>query len=95
MIIHFFPQGYFNVLTCLAVEPQNSMPDVIIWMLVADKRTAYIRIPAYDLLYAELGEGRGRQCGNLQTLYLSYPCTKSDASDSKGKSILFHLRFGP
>lgn len=85
-------QGYFNVLNCLAVEPQNSMPDVIIWMLVADKRTAYIRIPAYDLLYSDLSHGRGRQCGNLQTLYLSYPCTKTETEESRGIPVQLRIQ---
>ena len=86
-------QGYLNVLNCLAVEPQNSVPDVIIWMLVADKRTAYKRIPAYDLLYSEKTEGRGRQCGNLQTLYLEYPMTKSDSvNESRGVPVQLRIQ---
>ena len=38
------------------------MPDVIIWMLSGDKRVAYHRIPAYDLLYFEDDEARGKYC---------------------------------
>ena len=37
---------YLNLLRDLAVEPQASIPDVIVWMLVADKRVAFVRVPA-------------------------------------------------
>lgn len=41
------------------------MPDVVIWMMSGEKRIAYHRIPAYDLLYSPLAAGRGKYCGEV------------------------------
>ena len=47
-------------------QPQNSMPDVIIWMLKGGKeRVAYCRIPAHELLYTPEVEERGVKCGKV------------------------------
>ena len=51
-------------------QPQNSMPDVVIWMISGESRVAYLRIPAYDVLYSEWEWGRGRYCGKKQTIFL-------------------------
>ncbi|XP_052821675.1 myoferlin isoform X1 [Octopus bimaculoides] len=61
----------------LAIEPQNSMPDVIIWMISGEKRIAYFRIPAYELLYSENPNYIGRQCGKVQSIQLKYPGLKA------------------
>uniref|UniRef100_H2UZL8 Myoferlin n=1 Tax=Takifugu rubripes TaxID=31033 RepID=H2UZL8_TAKRU len=66
-------------LKVLAEEPQNSMPDVIIWMLRGEKRVAYSRIPAHQVLFSTFSEQAcGRHCGKTQTIFLKYPMdTKS------------------
>lgn len=46
------------------------MPDVIIWMIASEKRIAYFRIPAYDILYSDNQLYRGRYCGLVRTLML-------------------------
>ena len=85
-------EEYLNMLVDLAVEPQASMPDVIVWMLVADKRVAFVRVPAHDILYAEARatstahpqhavDGSGRFCGKLRTLVLEYPERKRGGDD--------------
>ena len=58
-------------LAFLAVQPQNSVPDVVIWMLSDNKRVAVQRIPSHDLMYSAVGKCRGKNCGRLQTLYLT------------------------
>lgn len=56
---------------CHRVQPQNSMPDVIIWMLRGEKRVAYSRIPAHQVLYSTYSEQAcGRHCGKTQTVFL-------------------------
>lgn len=60
------PDVYFA-----CVQPQNSMPDVIIWMLRGEKRVAYSRIPAHQVLYSTFSEQAcGQHCGKMQTIFL-------------------------
>ncbi|XP_037547290.1 myoferlin [Nematolebias whitei] len=62
----------------LAEEPQNSIPDVIIWMLRGEKRVAYSRIPAHKILFSTHSEQAcGQHCGKTQTVFLKYPMDKA------------------
>lgn len=69
-------EEFLQRLRLLFVEPQNSMPDVVIWMMIGEKRIAYHRIPAYDLLYSEYLAGRGKHCGQVLDLFMQYPGKK-------------------
>ncbi|ELW64043.1 Dysferlin [Tupaia chinensis] len=61
-------------LRALAEEPQNSLPDIVIWMLQGDKRVAYQRVPAHEVLFSRRGPNYcGQNCGKLQTIFLKYP----------------------
>uniref|UniRef100_A0A286XVK5 Dysferlin n=1 Tax=Cavia porcellus TaxID=10141 RepID=A0A286XVK5_CAVPO len=61
-------------LRALAEEPQNSLPDIVIWMLQGDKRVAYQRVPAHEILFSRRGTSYcGKNCGKLQTIFLKYP----------------------
>ncbi len=55
---------------CLALQPQDSIPDVMVWMLVEGKRVACHRIPAQHLMYADTAMNRGKYCGKIQTVTL-------------------------
>ncbi|KAL4641016.1 myoferlin [Arapaima gigas] len=69
-------------------EHQNSMPDVVIWMLKGEKRVAYARIPANEVLYSTYCEqATGKHCGSTQTIFLQYPMDKN-----KGLKIPVQLR---
>ncbi|MGH0133813.1 UNVERIFIED_CONTAM: hypothetical protein FKN15_063603 [Acipenser sinensis] len=60
----------------MAEEPQNSMPDIVIWMLQGDRRVAYYRIPAHEVLYSRSKGGAsycGKNCGQLQTIFMKSP----------------------
>ncbi|GAA6086331.1 myoferlin isoform X1 [Tachysurus ichikawai] len=73
--------GWLDKLKQLAEEPQNSMPDVIIWMLRGEKRVAYSRIPAHQVLYSVYSEQAcGQYCGKTQTIFLKYPMDKNKGS---------------
>ncbi|XP_037592064.1 dysferlin isoform X26 [Cebus imitator] len=64
-------------LHALAEEPQNSLPDIVIWMLQGDKRVAYQRVPAHQVLFSRRGATYcGKNCGKLQTIFLKYPMEK-------------------
>jgi hypothetical protein len=66
-------QTYLQKLKFLVEDPQQSMPDVFIWVISSGKRTAYQRIPARDLIYSIVDEESGRDCGRVQTLFLKLP----------------------
>ena len=47
------------------------MPDVIIWMIRGEKRLAYARIPAHEVLYStSCPGGSGKYCGKTRTVFL-------------------------
>ncbi|XP_074502030.1 myoferlin isoform X1 [Sebastes fasciatus] len=72
----------------LAEEPQNSMPDVIIWMLRGEKRVAFARVPANQILFSNFSEqARGKYCGRTQTIFMQYPMDKN-----KGVKVPVQLR---
>ncbi|XP_010630387.1 myoferlin isoform X3 [Fukomys damarensis] len=71
-------EDWLDKLTQLTEEPQNSMPDVIIWMIRGEKRLAYARVPAHQVLYSTSGEkASGKYCGKTQTILLKYPQEKT------------------
>ena len=51
------------------IQPQNSIPDVFIWMLVGNKRKAYYRLPVHEIIYSEAGHN-GKNCARDMTLVL-------------------------
>ncbi|XP_067109609.1 fer-1-like protein 6 [Osmerus mordax] len=57
----------------LVEEPQHTVPDVFVWLLSNNKRVAYARVSARDLLYSANPEERGRDCGKITTLFLKPP----------------------
>uniref|UniRef100_A0A673BC18 Dysferlin, limb girdle muscular dystrophy 2B (autosomal recessive) n=1 Tax=Sphaeramia orbicularis TaxID=375764 RepID=A0A673BC18_9TELE len=64
-------EDWANRLRTMAEEPQNSLPDIVIWMLQGDRRVAYQRIPAHSVLFSQ--QHCGKHCGRLQTIFLKYP----------------------
>uniref|UniRef100_A0A3B5BDX5 Myoferlin-like n=1 Tax=Stegastes partitus TaxID=144197 RepID=A0A3B5BDX5_9TELE len=81
-------ESWADKLKQLAEEPQNSMPDVIIWMLRGEKRVAYSRIPAHQVLYSTYSEQAcGQHCGKTQTVFLQYPMDKA-----KGLKVPVQIR---
>ncbi|XP_072112884.1 dysferlin isoform X1 [Mobula birostris] len=67
-------EDWLERLRSMAEEPQNSLPDIVIWMLQGDRRVAYHRIPAHEVLFSRRSQVcHGRHCGALQTIYMKYP----------------------
>lgn len=52
------------------LQPQHALPDMFLWLISNNKRTAYQRIPARDLIYSMVAEECGRDCGKVQTMFL-------------------------
>uniref|UniRef100_A0A3Q2GR86 Dysferlin, limb girdle muscular dystrophy 2B (autosomal recessive) n=1 Tax=Cyprinodon variegatus TaxID=28743 RepID=A0A3Q2GR86_CYPVA len=61
-------EDWANRLRTIAEEPQNSLPDIIIWMLQGDRRVAYHRIQAHTVLFSQ--QYCGKHCGQLQSIFL-------------------------
>lgn len=59
-----------GVSVCLAAQPQNSIPDLVIWLISGSKRIAYARIPANQVFYTDRPECRGELCGKISTIFL-------------------------
>lgn len=52
-------------------QPQESLPDVLIWLMSGQKRVAYARIPAHTVLFSTAGPmSSGKFCGKIQNLLL-------------------------
>ncbi|XP_078395891.1 fer-1-like protein 6, partial [Cetorhinus maximus] len=66
-------QSWIQKLQFLVDEPQHTIPDVFIWMLSGNKRVAYVRIPAKDILHSEKEDEKGKNCGKIQSLFLKLP----------------------
>ena len=61
----------FQVSQFSLIQHQNSVPDVIIWMLAGNKRVAVKRIPSHLLMYSKTAKARGKLCGKVQTIFLT------------------------
>ncbi|XP_067936252.1 myoferlin-like isoform X2 [Watersipora subatra] len=64
-----------ETLKAQTVEPQDSIPDVFVWMLVGNKRKAYFRLPAHEIMYSPNGHS-GKSCAKDMTIILKYPGNK-------------------
>ena len=53
-----------------AFQPQNSMPDVVVWLISGTKRIASFRIPAYDVLYSPNVESCGQYCSKVFNMFM-------------------------
>uniref|UniRef100_A0A4W4GVV4 C2 domain-containing protein n=1 Tax=Electrophorus electricus TaxID=8005 RepID=A0A4W4GVV4_ELEEL len=81
-------EEWLECLQQIADEPQNSLPDIIIWMLRGEKRMAYARIPANRVLFStHSNQATGKYCGKTQTIFMQYPMDKN-----KGLKIPVQLR---
>ncbi|XP_057307144.1 myoferlin-like [Hydractinia symbiolongicarpus] len=75
--------GYLGRVRDLCIEPQNSMPDVVISMISGSKRIAYFRIPANAIMYSKNPAAKGINCAKLQNIIMKYP-------GKKGKDVEDH-----
>nr|XP_046260385.1 fer-1-like protein 6 isoform X2 [Scatophagus argus] len=62
-----------NKLHFLVEEPQHTVPDIFVWLLSNNKRVAYARVRARDVLFSSSREARGTHCGKILTLFLKPP----------------------
>uniref|UniRef100_A0A8D3ABM4 Fer-1 like family member 6 n=1 Tax=Scophthalmus maximus TaxID=52904 RepID=A0A8D3ABM4_SCOMX len=74
-------------------EPQHTVPDVFVWLLSNNKRVAYARVRARDVLFSCSPEARGVYCGKIITLFLKPP-GKRVAGFSVQAKVDVHLWLG-
>ncbi|XP_075702523.1 fer-1-like protein 4 [Rhinoderma darwinii] len=73
----------------LAKEPQCTLPDVLIWMFSNNKRLAYARIPAQNILYSVVEEEKGKDCGRISTIYFKIPGSYSGEIFAKAEIYMW------
>ncbi|KAJ4921160.1 hypothetical protein JOQ06_022268 [Pogonophryne albipinna] len=73
--------------------PQHTVPDMFVWLLSNNKRVAYARVRARDLLFSSSQEARGTHCGKIITLFLKPP-GKRVAGLSVQAKVDVYLWFG-
>ncbi|CAJ0968449.1 unnamed protein product [Ranitomeya imitator] len=66
-------QSFVDRIKFLVDEPQHTVPDVFVWLLSNNKRVAYARVPARDVLYSPVLEEKGHHCGKIKTLFFKLP----------------------
>ncbi|XP_020294411.1 otoferlin-like isoform X2 [Pseudomyrmex gracilis] len=69
-------QSYLQKLKFLVEDPQDSLPDVFIWVISSGRRVAYQRISCRELIYSVVDEECGRHCSKVQTMFLKLPGKK-------------------
>ncbi|XP_075373403.1 fer-1-like protein 4 [Mycteria americana] len=57
----------------MAKEPQCTLPDVLVWMLSNNRRVAYARVSAQNILYSVVEEEKGKDCAKIQTVFMKVP----------------------
>ncbi|UJR29942.1 hypothetical protein I4U23_017489 [Adineta vaga] len=76
----------------LQFEPQNSIPDVIIWLLANGKRYAYYRLSANEVFYSVNPDRCGHLCGKVQTVTLKWPGKQEDVEKDRRLFIPAEIR---
>ncbi|XP_055462731.1 fer-1-like protein 5 [Psammomys obesus] len=67
-------EDWLRHLNAVIAEPQESLPEVMIWLMTRQQRVAYARVPAHTVLFSPAGPlHSGKFCGKIQNLLLQYP----------------------
>ncbi|KAL1771885.1 fer-1 5 [Sigmodon hispidus] len=67
-------EDWLRRLNSVIHEPQESLPDVMIWLMSKQQRVAFARVPAHTVLFSTTGPlSSGKFCGKIQNLLLQYP----------------------
>lgn len=102
-LIWQLPNYYIRVklkLFPFLLQPQHTVPDVFIWLLSNNKRVAYARVPARDILYSPAPEEKGHHCGKIKTLFFKVsgwhsescsPVTNNSGSNLSITSVSWHI----
>lgn len=65
-----------------SLQPQKSIPDVMIWLVTKEQRIAFAQVPAHQILFSPAGTRRsGRFCGKTQNIFLQV-CKQGSSSEN-------------
>jgi hypothetical protein len=76
----------------LAVDPQMSIPDVIVQMLHDGKIVGFERIPVWRIFFANNRHRRGANCGRVAPFPMHWPNRRSRHAHQHAIPALLHLR---
>ncbi|XP_051829561.1 fer-1-like protein 5 [Antechinus flavipes] len=81
-------ENWLYRLNSVTLEPQSSIPDVVIWLLCKEHRVAYTRVPINTILFSQAGPFYGGKfCGKAQTLFMKVRRTLY-SKERKQKNLL-------
>lgn len=63
-------RSFLVVLRRMGQVATPALPDIFVWLMSGEKRVAYARIPARDVLYSVFPSFVGKSCSTIQTLHL-------------------------
>ncbi|XP_078695252.1 myoferlin-like [Branchiostoma floridae x Branchiostoma belcheri] len=69
--------GLLKTIVDLSDDPQLSLPDIFLWLVINDKRVAYLRIKPAQVLYCSDVRARGYLCGSVHYVNLKDPSCKN------------------
>ena len=59
----------YNTSTC-NLQPQHSLPDLFIWLIVDGKRISFYRAASKHFMFSIIPEEKGMNCGHLQAILM-------------------------
>ncbi|CAH1244828.1 DYSF [Branchiostoma lanceolatum] len=65
--------GLLKTIMDLSNDPQLSLPDIFLWLVINDKRVAYRRIKPAEVFYSSDERARGDLCGSVHYVNLKDP----------------------
>ncbi|XP_078613873.1 dysferlin-like isoform X2 [Branchiostoma floridae x Branchiostoma japonicum] len=65
--------GLLKTVMDLSNDPQLSLPDIFLWLVIDDKRVAYRRIKPAQVFYCSEERSRGDLCGSVHYVNLKEP----------------------
>ncbi|KDR12334.1 otoferlin-like [Zootermopsis nevadensis] len=78
-------QDILKEVTFLREDPQNSHPDVFVWIVSGKKHLVFHRVSARSIIFSKEPEERGIDCGRLQSMFMKAPVNKAGSSSTTCK----------
>ncbi|KAJ9592735.1 hypothetical protein L9F63_015615, partial [Diploptera punctata] len=73
-------QNITKKLNLLMEDPQHSLPDLFVWLIVDGKRIAFHRAAARHFMFSVIPEEKGMNCGHIQTILMKAPAKAGESN---------------